>query len=333
MKRYIITLLILVQLAFASTLNGQKDPAFKLYFKAYEYVLDENWKSAITTFEEIKNKHKKSNYLDDSYYWIAYATKEQKNLKKAFDLYTYFINEFPKSNLFDNAKSDIHSLAERLIDSGSNDTKYKQVITQHSSSRRTDENFELQESAIYAISQLGGKEAQEKLYNILMDEKRPTKIRSKAMFWYGQSSKIGVSDLSKIYYSIKDYKLKEKSIFAISQKENKESKKFLMNIALNEKEDYKLRSKAIFWLAHTSSTDLDVYIDKLLTKITEPKLRKKVIFGIAQSNLKNKNDILYKIAIDDRESKQVRKQAIHWMGQSHGFRELKILYLQMENAY
>jgi tetratricopeptide (TPR) repeat protein len=196
--KFILILFTSIVLMASTPKSDQNDPAFKLYFQAYEFVLDEQWDFAIKSFTELTKKYTKSNYYDDAFYWIAYATNEKGRLESAYDLFNNFVKEFPKSNLIENANRDIRVIAEHQIDKGSNKAKYKKTITDYDNSREDFEDYELQEQVVFAIYNQGGKASSEKLYKIVMNKKRRIQIREKALFWLGQTEAYSVKKNVKI---------------------------------------------------------------------------------------------------------------------------------------
>lgn len=330
MKFILILLSSIILMANAPKVD-QNDPAFKLYFKAYEFVLDEQWDSAIKSFGELTQKYKKSNYYDDAYYWIAYATNEKGNLERAYDLFSDFVKEFPKSNLIENANRDIKVIAEHQIDKGKTHAKYKQAVKDYDNSREDFEAYELQEQVVFAIYNQGGKTSSEKLYKIVMNKKRPLEIREKALFWLGQTESYSVKKMLKMFNTLEEEELKEKAIFGISQHEGKEAQDALLKIALDKSINQNYREKAIFWISQTNDRTVMPYLKTLLEKVEHTELREKVIFSLSQSGSKEANELLTKIAFDKKEQMDVREKAIFWLGQNGDVNNLKRIYLQMEH--
>jgi len=326
--RYLLPFLFLsIQLAFSKA--DQNDPAFKLYFKAYEFVLNENWESAILTFGQLADNHKSSNYVDDAHYWIAYATKEKQELKKSYDLYESFIKHYPNSNLNKNALRDMALISEQLIAQGEKNAKY--IAHQTQINHASKDAQELQKSAVFAIYNQGGKEALDKLYTIAKDEKRPEAVREKAIFWYGQSEGASAKSLLQLYTSITSATLKEKCIFSLSQLDGEESDFALFKLAKNNKENKTFREKAIFWLSQSNSNKKADYFKSLLAEIKENSLREKIIFAIYNSDIQESTKLLNDVAFNKEEHIDVREKAIFWLGQKGSTPELKKLYMGLEN--
>ena len=357
MKILFISILF-IQLLIA---DKQDDPAFKTYYKAYEFVLNEEWKNAISQFEIVIKDYPKSDYLDESYFWIAYSTKEQGEHEQAINLYSDFIKNYQASNLVDQAISNRSAVARLLVKNGK---KEFEKFIEGSSSRNErrdraerrrerdeeredaeeeeeeepeeedydedDESYsdrdELVEASIQALANQGGKDSASKLRKIIESKKYSRRVREKAIFWYGQTRAASLDELLALFNKLTDKRLKEKCIFSISQYENKRSTEVLMQIALDDSQTSSIREKAIFWIGNSHASSSSSF-EKLLKEIKETRLREKLMFSISQSGLKNNGKILREIALDKNESNRVREKAIFWLGNnSRSVEDLKKLY-------
>ncbi len=88
-------------------------------------------------------------------------------------------------------------------------------------------------------------------------------VRENAIFWAGQSDRTSVDDLGRLYERMPDQQLKEKLIFALSQRDERAAVDRLMDIARNET-DPKLRKKAIFWLGQSDDPRVADFLLELI---------------------------------------------------------------------
>ncbi|MCB0279561.1 MAG: tetratricopeptide repeat protein [Calditrichaeota bacterium] len=356
MKTLIICI-VFIQLIFA---DKQDDPAFKSYYKAYEFVLGEEWDKAINQFQEVIKNYLKSDYIDESYFWIAYSTKEKGDLEKAVNLYNSFIKDYSSSNMIDQAMTNRTSIAKLLVRDGKKDySKYIESYQETSSRRdraeqrrdREDsvadrdereedyddvesdsEKDELIEASVQALANQGGADSAAKLKEIILSGKHSRRVREKAIFWYGQSRSGNLDDLVSIFNQLKDNRLKEKCIFSISQHSGSKAGEILMNIALDDKQSINTREKAIFWIGNSSSRSNSANFEKLLKEVKDTRLREKLMFAISQSSLPNRGKMLRDIALNSKESDRVREKAIFWLGNnSRNIEDLKMLYASISD--
>ena len=172
---------------------------------------------------------------------------------------------------------------------------------------------ELREKCIFAISQKNTKEATDYLYKMVLSN-QPQNIREKALFWYGQSKASSLSDLYELMNKLNSRELKEKCIFAISQKNSKESAEFLFKLAQSD-EALNLREKAIFWLGNNNNHSMD-YLKKLFVASNERKIQEKLIFAFHQNGSDEAVDFMVKLLNSDITDTRVKKKIIFWLGQS-----------------
>jgi len=100
-------------LVFAPPPDDKDDPGYSAYKAGYNLILDETWKDARIKFAEVISKYPKSEYVDDSQYWSAYALMHL-DTKKATEAYNKFIKDYPKSSYYDDAIADLGQLQAPL---------------------------------------------------------------------------------------------------------------------------------------------------------------------------------------------------------------------------
>src|SRR5256884_1597500 len=123
--------------------------------------------------------------------------------------------------------------------------------------RKTRSDEVLQAKAIFERSQQRRPRAGEILRAYADRPDAPAKARLKAIFWLGQRpSPENAAFLRALYAKLAEPDLKEKAIFSLSQMHGEENLRWMMDIALNEREDIEMRKKALFW-AGQSGANLD----------------------------------------------------------------------------
>src|SRR5262249_15777194 len=155
---------------------------------------------------------------------------------------------------------------------------------------RQDPDQEVREQAVFWLSQVPGDDVVDALDSILQDPKtdrqiqekaslglsehrspragailcaysgrrdRPEELREKSIFWLGQRrSAENQQCLRDLYKNLESDDLKEKVIFSLSQMGGEDNYRWLMDIALDSKENIELRKKALFWAGQGRSVDV-----------------------------------------------------------------------------
>jgi HEAT repeat protein len=93
------------------------------------------------------------------------------------------------------------------------------------------------------------------------DAQQDMEVRRKAVFWAGQG-RATVADLTALYASVQEARLREHLIFVLSQKQEEAATTALMSIAKSDP-DREMRKKALFWLAQKD----DPRVTKMITDL------------------------------------------------------------------
>jgi TolA-binding protein len=174
---------------------------------------------------------------------------------------------------------------------------------------------QIQEKAIFALSQHRSPRAAAILCTYAGRRDRPEELREKAIFWIGQRrSEENAQCLRNLYKTLESDDLKEKVIFSASQMGGADNYRWLMDIALNQKEDIEIRKKALFWAGQGHDVDVADLV-KLYDSMNDREMREQLIFVYSQRREDAALDKLFQIGKTDPD-RELRKKAIFWIGQS-----------------
>lgn len=184
--------------------------------------------------------------------------------------------------------------------------------------RRDACSYVLRRKAVWLISQKGGEEAADILVQTAKTDP-DQETREQAVFWLGQSgSDRAVTLLEDILKNSADKEIKDKAIFALSQHRSSRAGQILRDFAERESEDEELREQAIFWLGQNRSEDNATYLKTLYGRVKKDALKEKIIFSLSQQRGFGNGEWVMNIALDPKESIEMRKQALFWAGQNGG---------------
>ena len=182
---------------------------------------------------------------------------------------------------------------------------------------------ELQDKAIFALSQINNARAAQILRDYATNERASDEAREKAIFWLGQQhSPENAAFLRGLYAKLTREDLKEKVIFSLSQMGGADNGRWLMDIALNEREPVEMRKKALFWAGQTGG-NLE-QLTGLYDRMQNQEMKEQLIFVYSQRHEAAALDQLIRIAKTEQ-NKELRKKAIFWLGQSHDPRAAQVL--------
>lgn len=173
----------------------------------------------------------------------------------------------------------------------------------------------IKEKALFSLSQQNEPRAQQVLRDFAGRESEDSDLREKAIFWLGQRrGSDNAAFLRGLYARLTNEDLKEKILFSLSQQKGEGNEQWLMNIAVNSKEDIELRKKALFWAGQSGVTTAE--IAALYDRMGDTEMKEQIIFVLSQrSSDRAAMDKLFDIAKNEKEP-ELRKKAIFWLGQS-----------------
>jgi HEAT repeat protein len=188
---------------------------------------------------------------------------------------------------------------------------------------RTTKDPEIQDRAVFALSQHGSSRAQAALHAYAQRTDLSESIREKAIFWIGQSgSSADEAFLRNLYPKLRSEELKRKLLFSMSQTGTKESMAWLLEVARNRSEPLELRKQALFWAGQSGATGAD--LARLYDTFAESELREHLIFVLAQDGDRAAADKLLEIAKKDPD-RELRRKALFWLGQIDDPRAAEVL--------
>lgn len=153
---------IMWQGAFAATSNEE---AKKLYQKARDKCLKQEWKDAHKIFAAINEKYPESRYQDDALFWKAYCLEKMGfNPMDIFLAYDVLISKYPKSSWTDDAVIHQIDIAEKNV--RLDEKFYLQFLVD----KLSDSNADIQKEAAFALGRLGDTRAIPLLDKLKSDE-------------------------------------------------------------------------------------------------------------------------------------------------------------------
>jgi HEAT repeat protein len=173
---------------------------------------------------------------------------------------------------------------------------------------------EIQDKAVFALSQHDSPKAQQALRTYAERAEVPEGLREKAIFWIGQNDGPETAAfLRSLYGRLKSQELKKKVLFSLSQMGGEENGRWLLSIARDTAQGIDMRKQALFW-AGQGGVSLSE-LTKLYGSVSDTQIREQLIFVYSQRDEREALDKLIEIAKRDP-NPDLRKRALFWLGQS-----------------
>jgi hypothetical protein len=98
----------------------------------------------------------------------------------------------------------------------------------------------------------------------------------------------------------------------------------LMDIAASDP-DTDVRKTAIFWLSQFDSPETAAFLERMLRESDDEEILEQVVFSFSQRKDERSRKILRDLALDEGKPTGLRENAIFWLGQQGGSREIGFL--------
>jgi HEAT repeat protein len=190
---------------------------------------------------------------------------------------------------------------------------------------KTSTDEEMQDKAIFALSQTRDPRGQQIIREYASREDAPGDPREKAIFWIGQRhSEDNAQFLKQLFGKTKNEDMQQKVLFSLSQMRGFGNDQWILDQAVNAKVSMDVRKQALFWAAQMGGVDV-AKLAALYDRGGEMEFREQVIFVLSQRHKSAEAiDKLIQIAKTEK-NRELRQKAIFWLGQSNDPRAIKAL--------
>lgn len=331
-----------------------QDPADSLYRVARSQMNSRRWADAARTLQVLRERHPRSTYTGDSYYFEALVRSRMDDpgeVRRAVDLLRLQQEVHPDAGTAGDGRELMVRLEARLAERGDARAARSVVAAARTASGcdagsegvraaalsallqmdperarplllevlrdRDPCTAELRERAVFILAQDPDEETVDLLVQLARTEPDPA-IREVAVFWLSRSG--GDAAVDALAAILEDDELppelQEKAVFALGQHPGERAGAVLRRTATNPAVDPETRANAIFWMGQRGEDGADGFLRELFDDLDDPELRERVLYSIAQSP--NRPETLAWLtarAMDENEAIELRKQALFWAGE------------------
>jgi HEAT repeat protein len=314
----------------------QNAAAARIFREGRDFIGDEEWEEAEGKFKSFVSSYPKEKNLDAALYWLAFALTKQEKYGQADTQLKRLLAEFPRSNWADDAnalRAQIaqHSGDQRVIEQTLNedDVEVKIVALESLFASNPDRgaayvaemmkpgskaSTRLKEAGIELLRRHGGKLAINLLLDIIRNQ-TDSKLRVTAIHTLGRTGDESMLPLLKdLATTSTDEEVSKAAVFAISRFEGEGARSMLLDLARNGK-TVEVRKDAIFWLSQHGDTAMDELM-RIYATDSSTEVKKQIVFALKRMGSPRALAKLYEIARNTNDDTEVRKDALHWIGQS-----------------
>jgi HEAT repeat protein len=159
----------------------------------------------------------------------------------------------------------------------------------------------------------------------MVEKETPEKLAEKAttVIALHNDSRIG-QILENFVRNLKSEAVRKQAVFWLGQSEGETG--FLADIIRNEQESVEVRKQAAFAIGISQDANAVTALQGLFDQVTEREVRKQIVFAAFVNHNHSDSAIEFLInAAGKDKDREVRKQAIFWLGQKAGQRTLEVL--------
>ncbi|MGB5875562.1 MAG: HEAT repeat domain-containing protein [Bacteroidota bacterium] len=330
-------------LAGAEPMN-QDDPGYELYKEGYNLILTEDWEHAQLVLDELIIRHPRSDYVDDAYYWSAYALKYI-NRETAAELYREFIRQYRESSYYDDAVADLNELESVVIvrpPKGPAVSILREDIEGHTfifapSMKKLEREFRRATRAYRRVGiTVGPGEGMPTVVRIDEDLDRETMLKMEALYALGdsQEDEESFTTLRKVALDLKQPQpMREAAMESLSGFERFDVVTVFVDIAQNDTSPA-LQSYAVDYIGELGSDEnekVSILIDLFGTVPKErTDQRETIFFTIADVGNDKAVDFLSSVALS-QEDYLLRREAVYYLGSIGGSRARNALLQILSN--
>jgi HEAT repeat protein len=174
----------------------------------------------------------------------------------------------------------------------------------------------LRRKAVFVLSQKRTEETEDILLSVARNDP-DSEVRQQAVFWLSQvGTEKALTALDSILRTSTDPELLDKAVFAVSQIKSDRAAQILRDYAGRDNAPEDVREKAVFWLGQQHSPSSAEFLRALYARVTVEDLKEKILFSLSQMHSDENTRWLMDLALNDKESIDLRKKALFWAGQS-----------------
>lgn len=324
----------------------QNAVAARIFREGRDSIGEEQWAEAEGKFKSFIANYPKEKNLDAALYWLAFALAKQEKFGQASTQLQRLLNDFPRSNWADDASALRVQIAphlgdKRAIDDAFNedDVEVKIVALESLFSSSPERGLayvaemmkpgskaspRLKEAGIEMLRRFGGKQASTLLLDVIRNQ-TDRELRAAAINALGRTGDESVLPILKdLAANSTDEEISGAAVFAISRFGNEAARALLLELARSGK-SVEVRNHAIFWMSNDGDEVMDELMRIYATE-TNLEVKKQIVFALKRMGTARALAKLNEIARNTGEDADVRKGALHWIGQSGDKQSIDFLF-------
>lgn len=283
----------------------QEDPGAKAYQAAREAMNARRYEEAARLFAELRSQYPRSGYVADAYYYEAFARSRssgRSDLQRAMELLAEQRARFSNAGTARDSDQLRVRIEAQLARRG--DAQAAEAIARQAAGPCGPEQ-EVRAAALSALLNMNPQAALPLLREVLQSRDECSA------------------------------ELRKQALFLIAQNMDDEAVDVLLDLAhRNPDPDPEVREQAVFWLSQVKTEEALQALEFILQESDDPQIQERAVFALSQHGSARAAELLMKLAERPGASREIREQAIFWIGQNPragGVRYLLDLYPKLDD--
>jgi len=276
-----------------------QDPGDSLYRAGRQLLNGGRFADAARVFNDLIQRHARSTYVPDAYYWAAFAlyrSGDEASLRRATTMLEYQASHYPRAATRGDGDALLARVYGELARRG--DPRAGEWVQAHASAAPADTG----RSARTACAS---------------DEDDPRVAAMNALLQMDAANAVPIIRQVLAKRDPCSAELRRRAVFMLSQKRTPETEDMLLAVARDDP-DGDVRQQAVFWLSQVGSDKAVTALDSILRASSDPDLREKAVFALSQIRSPRAGQILRDLAAREDAPEETREKAVFWLGQQHG---------------
>jgi HEAT repeat protein len=327
---------------FNQFVQTSNTPSMKMLREGRDLIDAEQWAKASEKFTQFVNSFPKDRDVDVALYWLAYSLRKQGDARGAAELLQKLLKTYPRSAWADESRAMLNEIAGDLGESGIlnktlqnegeeeeikiialrslHETNPERALTYISEMLRPGSTASprLKEAAVSLLGEYEGPAARATLLDIARTNP-DSNLRARAIHRLGESGEQALDQLSQLYDAERTQDVKRQILHAISEMdESPRARAKLLAIARNAGEQQEMRRTAIHLLGERRGGSAFDDLSQIYASEQNLEIKRQVLHAFAEMEDPRGRTRLLEVARDRNENQELRRFAIHWLGEQGG---------------
>jgi HEAT repeat protein len=214
--------------------------------------------------------------------------------------------------------ADLRRQAVHQIGEKNTDAAVEELMKLYAQEQTSD----VKRQILHAFSEMQSPRAQAKLLEVARSQSESGDTRRQAIHWLGERGEQSLDELVRIFDADRNQDVRRQILHALAEMESARAEEKLFEVA-RRADDMQLRKQAIHWIGEKASRkSMEFLRDTVNSTSEQTEVQVQALHAISEKPAEQAVPLLIQVA-KTHPNQQVRRAAIHWLGESGDPRALE----------